>query len=122
MNKEDSMQPPSRRTPPPQKKDTLQPPPITAPKQPSEQEPPNKPGIVKIAELQRMNIEQLNQYGKTIGLKNIGSLTKSQAVFEVVKTLSLISNDIIYGEGVLEILPDGFGFLRSPNYKIGRIP
>ncbi len=121
MNKESPVPPSPRHTTPPQKKDILQPPPIIPPptQQPSEEPSalPKKPGIVKIAELQRMNIEQLNQYGKTIGLKNIGSLTKSQAVFEVVKTLSLISNDIIYGEGVLEILPDGFGFLRSPNYN-----
>lgn len=72
---------------------------------------------VKIADIQRMNIDQLNQYGKSIGLKHLGSLTKSQMVFEIVKALSENPNDVLYGEGVLEILPDGFGFLRSPNYN-----
>lgn len=72
---------------------------------------------VKIAAIQRMDIDQLNQYGKSIGLKHFGSLTKSQMVFEIVKTLSENPHDILYGEGVLEILPDGFGFLRSPNYN-----
>jgi transcription termination factor Rho len=38
-------------------------------------------------------------------------------VFEVVKSISDNPNEILYGEGVLEILPDGFGFLRSPNYN-----
>ena len=38
-------------------------------------------------------------------------------VFEIVKTLSENPKEILYGEGVLEILPDGFGFLRSPNYN-----
>jgi len=73
--------------------------------------------ITKIAEIQRMNIDQLNQYGKKIGLKHLGSLTKSQMVFEIVKAISENPNEILYGEGVLEILPDGFGFLRSPNYN-----
>lgn len=73
--------------------------------------------ITKIADIQRMNIDQLNQYGKNIGLKHLGSLTKSQMVFEIVKAISENPNEVLYGEGVLEILPDGFGFLRSPNYN-----
>ena len=80
--------------------------------------PERNPGtIIKIADIQRMNIDQLNQYGKRIGLKHLGSLTKSQMVFEIVKAISENPSEILYGEGVLEILPDGFGFLRSPNYN-----
>lgn len=73
--------------------------------------------ITKIADIQRMNIDQLNLYGKQIGLKHLGSLTKSQMVFEIVKAISENPSEVLYGEGVLEILPDGFGFLRSPNYN-----
>ena len=73
--------------------------------------------IIKIADIQRMNIDQLNQFGRKIGLKHLGSLTKSQMVFETVKALAENPKEILYGEGVLEILPDGFGFLRSPNYN-----
>lgn len=73
--------------------------------------------ITKIAEIQRMNIDQLNAFGKKIGLKHLGSLTKSQMVFEIVKAISDKPNEMLYGEGVLEILPDGFGFLRSPYYN-----
>jgi transcription termination factor Rho len=73
--------------------------------------------ITKIAEIQRMNIDQLNQFGRKIGLRHLGSLTKSQMVFEIVKAISERPNEVLYGEGVLEILPDGFGFLRSPNYN-----
>jgi len=73
--------------------------------------------IIKIADIQRMNIDQLNLYAKKIGLKHLGSLTKSQVVFEIVKAISENPSEILYGEGVLEILPDGFGFLRSPNYN-----
>jgi transcription termination factor Rho len=72
---------------------------------------------VRIAEIQRMSIDQLNSYGKKIGLKHLGSLTKSQMVFEIVKAISENPSEVLYGEGVLEILPDGFGFLRSTNYN-----
>lgn len=72
---------------------------------------------IKIADIQRMNIDELNQFGRKIGLKHLGSLTKSQMVFETVKALAENPTEILYGEGVLEILPDGFGFLRSPNYN-----
>ena len=64
-----------------------------------------------------MNIDQLNQYARNLGLKNLGALTRSQMVFEVVKYISERPNEILVGEGVLEVLPDGFGFLRSPNYN-----
>ncbi len=73
--------------------------------------------ITKIADLQRMDIDALNQFARNIGLKHLGSLTKSQMVFEIVKAVSENPNEVLVGEGVLEILPDGFGFLRSPNYN-----
>lgn len=73
--------------------------------------------VIKVSEIQRMNIEQLKQFAKRLGLKHLGSLTKSQMVFETVKCLALDPNETLLGEGVLEILPDGFGFLRSPNYN-----
>jgi transcription termination factor Rho len=73
--------------------------------------------VINISEIQRMNIDQLNQFAKKLGLKHLGSLTKSQMVFEIVKAFSERPNEMLYGEGVLEVLPDGFGFLRSPNYN-----
>ncbi|ADZ18277.1 MULTISPECIES: transcription termination factor Rho [Chlamydia] len=73
--------------------------------------------ITKIAKLQRMGIEELNVLARQYGVKNIGSLTKSQVVFEIVKAKSERSDELLIGEGVLEVLPDGFGFLRSPTYN-----
>ncbi|MBS0615133.1 MAG: transcription termination factor Rho [Verrucomicrobia bacterium] len=73
--------------------------------------------VTRIADLQRMNIDQLNQYARNLGLKHLGTLTKSQMVFEVVKVKSERPNEILVAEGTLEVLPDGFGFLRSPNYN-----
>ena len=88
------------------------PPPKTRPYKPNKE-----PTITKIADLQRMNIEQLILYAKNIGLSSISSLTKSQIVFEIVKKKSASRDEVLVGEGVLEVLPDGFGFLRSPNYN-----
>ena len=73
--------------------------------------------ITKISELQRMNMDQLTHYARNMGLKNLGALQKSQMVFEIVKAKSERSNEVLVGEGVLEVLPDGFGFLRSPFYN-----
>lgn len=73
--------------------------------------------VTKISDLQRMNIEQLSQSARGYGIQNIASMTKSQLVFELVKIKSVLPDELLYGEGVLEILPDGFGFLRSPIYN-----
>jgi transcription termination factor Rho len=73
--------------------------------------------VTKISDLQRMKIDQLQNYARNIGLRHTASLPKSAVVFEIVKTISERPNEVLYGEGVLEILPDGFGFLRSPYYN-----
>ena len=79
---------------------------------------PSQPGqVTKIADLQRMNMDQLNIVAREMGLKHLGSLAKSQMVFEIVKAKAEHPTEILVGEGVLEVLPDGFGFLRSPNYN-----
>jgi transcription termination factor Rho len=73
--------------------------------------------ITMIADLQRMNMDQLNVVAKEMGLKHLGSLAKSQMVFEIVRAKAEHPTEILVGEGVLEVLPDGFGFLRSPLYN-----
>lgn len=94
--------PPAEPLPPPEPI----PPPIEEPTQ-----------IIKISDIQRMNIDQLSLFGREMGLKHLSGLTKSHMVFEIVKALAENPNEILCGEGVLEVLPDGFGFLRSPNYN-----
>lgn len=73
--------------------------------------------VTKISDLQRMSIDKLQEYARNIGLRHTASLPKSAVVFEIVKTISERPNEVLYGEGVLEVLPDGFGFLRSPYYN-----
>lgn len=87
---------------------------------PTQEAPAHQSGpeiITRIAELQRMNVDELSKFAKAIGLKSLGALTKSQLVFEIVKFKSERPEEVLVGEGVLEILPDGFGFLRSPFYN-----
>lgn len=73
--------------------------------------------LINISDLQRMKIEELSTQAKLLNIRNTASLTKSQLVFEIVKTRSEQHDEVPYGEGVLEVLPDGFGFLRSPYYN-----
>jgi transcription termination factor Rho len=99
---------------PSQTHNKILPPPIAQPIK----KPPVQPSIItKISDLQRMNIDDLSHFAKNMGLKNLGSLTKSQMVFEIVKVKSEKPDELLVGDGVLEVLPDGFGFLRSPNYN-----
>jgi len=79
--------------------------------------PVKAPHITKIADLQRLNIDDLTKYAHNHGITNVGNMPKSQIVFEVVKQKSASPHEILVGEGTLEVLPDGFGFLRSPNYS-----
>jgi transcription termination factor Rho len=81
------------------------------------EEPKAPPKVTKISDLQRMSVEQLNLEGKHYGIKNLASYSKSQMVFEIVKIKSVRPDELLVGEGVLEVLPDGFGFLRSPTYN-----
>lgn len=82
---------------------------------PHPEEQPTK--TTKIADLQRMNMEGLNALARNMGLKSLGALTKSQMVFEIVKAKAESPHENLVGEGTLEVLPDGFGFLRSPYYN-----
>ncbi|MFN0065424.1 MAG: transcription termination factor Rho [Chlamydiales bacterium] len=71
----------------------------------------------KISDLQRMKISELDHIAREYGVQNLASLSKSQMVFEIVKIKSTHPGELLLGEGVLEVLPDGFGFLRSPTYN-----
>lgn len=69
-----------------------------------------------IVKLQKMGVSDLYGVAKEAGLKGMGALRKHQLIFEILKS-EAVKNGLMFGEGVLEILPDGFGFLRSPNYN-----
>jgi transcription termination factor Rho len=75
-----------------------------------------KRGHLHITELQKMTVAELHEVGKREGLQEYTGLKKQDLIFNILKE-RIRQNGLMYGEGVLEILPDGFGFLRSPEYN-----
>lgn len=69
-----------------------------------------------LTRLQKMNIAQLVELAKKEGIKEYSGLKKQDLIFKILKE-KVNQNGLLFGEGVLEILPDGFGFLRSPDYN-----
>jgi len=69
-----------------------------------------------ISDLQHMTIKELRETAKREGIKDYASLNKQDLLFRILKE-RCNKNGLMYGEGVLEVLPDGFGFLRSPDYN-----
>ena len=82
--------------------------------------PEDIPGSMSLTELKRRPPAELLRYAEEIGIENASTLKKSDLVFAVLKQLAQTGVPI-QGDGVLEILQDGFGFLRTPdvNYVAG---
>jgi transcription termination factor Rho len=75
-----------------------------------------KEGELNIVQLQEMTMTELTKMAKALDIQGIGTLKKSDLIFEMLKAKAK-KEGLMFGQGVLEILPDGFGFLRSPNYN-----
>jgi len=75
---------------------------------------------MNLVELKEKNISDLMDMAKTFGIGGATGMRKQDLIFSILQAQTE-QNGVIYGEGVLEILPDGFGFLRSPdsNYLPG---
>jgi len=69
-----------------------------------------------IAELQKMTVAELHTIAKNEDLADYAGLKKQDLVFHILRN-RVQANGLMFGEGVLEVLPDGFGFLRSPDYS-----
>jgi transcription termination factor Rho len=74
-----------------------------------------KRGELHITDLQKVSVVELHEIAKREGLEEYASLGRQELVFRILKE-RIQREGLMYGEGVLEILPDGFGFLRSPDY------
>ncbi len=70
---------------------------------------------INIASLQAMQHEELMRLAETEGINEIRGVSKQELIFSILKH-RMKSDGLMYGEGTLEILPDGFGFLRSAEY------
>jgi transcription termination factor Rho len=75
----------------------------------------NKQAETHIAELQRMSMPQLLEEARKESLTEVSGLKRQDLIFRILKE-RVKMNGLMFGEGTLEILPDGFGFLRSPDY------
>jgi transcription termination factor Rho len=75
-----------------------------------------KRGSTHISELQQMTMPQLLKIAKDEGLSDYTGLKKQDLIFKILKE-RVKQNGLMLGEGTLEVLPDGFGFLRSPDYN-----
>jgi transcription termination factor Rho len=75
-----------------------------------------KRGSTHISELQQMTMTQLLRVAKEEGLSDYTGLKKQDLIFKILKE-RVKQNGLMFGEGTLEVLPDGFGFLRSPDYN-----
>lgn len=75
---------------------------------------------VNLKELKRKLPKELQTQAESLGIENVSSLLKQELIFAILKKIFERGGQIS-GEGVLEVLPDGFGFLRSPeaNYLAG---
>lgn len=71
---------------------------------------------MNIAELKEKTIGELHSVGKELGIPGVGSLRKQDLIFKILQAQTE-KNGLIFSEGVLETLPDGFGFLRAPDYN-----
>jgi len=75
-----------------------------------------KKPVMSIHQLQKMSVEQLHALALEQGVTDYAGLKKQELIFKILQDMST-KQGLMYGEGVLEILPDGFGFLRSPEYS-----
>ena len=69
-----------------------------------------------IEKLKSLKMSELNKLAREMNINGVSSLRKEDLIFKVLQAQTE-KDGLIFGEGVLERLPDGFGFLRSPNYN-----
>lgn len=71
---------------------------------------------MNIAELKEKKISELTKMAKNLKIQGAAGMHKQELIFTLLQT-QIEKNGLIFGEGTLEILSDGFGFLRAPDYN-----
>ena len=74
------------------------------------------PEVINLRELKKKKINELTEIAKELNVEGASSMRKQDLIYAILQAQAE-KDGVIYGEGVLEILPDGFGFLRSPDYN-----
>jgi transcription termination factor Rho len=75
-----------------------------------------KRGSLYLTDLQKLNVAELHEVAKNEKISEYIALKKQDLIFRILKE-RIQQNGLLYGEGVLEVLPDGYGFLRNPDYN-----
>ncbi len=75
-----------------------------------------KRGQLYLTDLQKLSVPELHDLAKKEGISEYSALKKQDVIFKILKE-RIRQNGLMYGEGVLEVLPDGYGFLRNPDYN-----
>jgi transcription termination factor Rho len=71
---------------------------------------------MNIKDLKKLKINELYKIAKGLNVEGASGMRKQELIFAILQAQTE-KNGLIFGEGVLEILPDGFGFLRAPDYN-----
>jgi len=71
---------------------------------------------MNLAELKEKKISELTSMARELNVEGASGMRKQELIFAILQAQTE-KNGLLYGEGVLEILPDGFGFLRAPDYN-----
>jgi transcription termination factor Rho len=71
---------------------------------------------MNIVELKDKKISELNKMAKSYNIEGAAGMRKQELIFALLQA-QIEKDGLIYGQGTLEILPDGFGFLRAPDYN-----
>ena len=69
-----------------------------------------------LTDLQKLNVSELHDLARKENIKEFSALKKQDLIFRILKE-RIRQSGLMYGEGVLEVLPDGYGFLRNPDYN-----
>ena len=80
-----------------------------------------KQSELHITSLKDMTVAELRALAKQDKLEGIAGMVKQELIFAIIKN-KVNQNGLLYGEGVLEVLPDGYGFLRSPKFNYTPCP
>lgn len=75
-----------------------------------------KKGDLYLTDLQKLTVAELHDVARKENIKEFSALKKQDLIFKILKE-RIRQNGLLYGEGVLEVLPDGYGFLRNPDYN-----
>ena len=74
------------------------------------------PTVIELSHLKEMSVTELTRIAKQLEVPGATGMRKQELIFEILRARAEKSG-LIFSEGVLEVLPDGFGFLRAPDYN-----